>query len=676
MSGSLPPWICQDVCNTPYQLPHPVNMNNTPLQQYQYQADAPQPCYDQQQSSGDYDRQSNSFIPFPQSGAPPNVPQLPMHAATTQANPQYPFLPHLWSPQYVSQPQESLQPYPTYEFPGQPPWSNWQGPLHPQQQMYSGHIPQMVNVPHAHGFPHGEPQQFLHAPSYTTPHGGSAMSSGRSKERKRCGGRSANAARKRKAVDDNSMTGESSSGALKRIKSHASNGFRTTSTAVGPSNHQTFSMTGMQFDLRDQSRGSGMQGNQYRSLPQNGSSRPLSQVPQGYYNHNGGPSQVWQRQNESQETSVSTPQFREPPIVHQNGDRGQQKPTFNNGSVPPSFPKSDSGKMNNPAIFLRGASLLRYVCIRRGKIEPYSRWFITDKGEIMLLASLHTGQNPSALHVTGAADTGVPFLSVREARSREEAEECFKTVLITLAKVQTVHKRLVALTQPVIQSQGSSNTHNGSQGFHRLTDNFAGPSGHPLPTPARTPVRTPVQPDTVEQTLPPIPIITVEDTDTTDTSPVVEISTTPTQPESLRLRNEDSGEPEDGPEAPPCPPSPVDRPPTPLECSDEKPSGATDDQVESAEEENGGPSDGSLVGALIMDMPWFNERSASSHKNGEEPVASASTSTISTKGPSTVSGDDHYERVYNEFMDADEAGEPLLSEEDADADAEVPTSSS
>lgn len=220
--------------------------------------------------------------------------------------------------------------------------------------------------------------------------------------------------------------------------------------------------------------------------------------------------------------------------------------------------------------------------------------------------------------------------------------------------------------QPVASTSTTSN------GFQPSTDYFSRPSGQTHPTPARTPVqpeamiqtqndfqqsadclaspsvhslpaRAPVQPTTI-QAPPPIPVITVKDTDTTNALSVDDAwSTAPAQAESPEVQNEDSGEDE-----PELPPSPVPCSTTLL--TDEKQAHTAGGQVKTEEETSGNTLE-RILSAVITDMPWYKEYVDSAHE--EQPVAS--TSTTSVEDPSTTdddgaTDDKEYHRVYNEFM--------------------------
>ncbi|SJL12146.1 uncharacterized protein ARMOST_15567 [Armillaria ostoyae] len=224
-----------------------------------------------------------------------------------------------------------------------------------------------------------------------------------------------------------------------------------------------------------------------------------------------------------------------------------------------------------------------------------------------------------------------------------------------------------------------------SNGFQPPTDYFSRPSGQTLPTPARTPLqpdaafqtqndfqqsagylanpsvyslptsaRAPVQPTTI-QAPPPVPVITVEDTDTTDTLSVDDAwSTAPAHAESPEVQNEDSGE--DEPELPPCLASLVHCPNTLL--TDEKQAHTTGGQVK-IEEETGGNALERPRSTVITDMPWYKEHIASAYE--EQPVASTSTTSVgdpSTTDDDGATDDKEYHRVYNEFMvNDDEEGD-------------------
>ncbi|KAK0211190.1 hypothetical protein DFS33DRAFT_1298069 [Desarmillaria ectypa] len=433
---------------------------------------------------------------------------------------------------------------------------------------------------------------------------------------------------------------------------------RMTSAAAGLSGGQSFMMTGMQFNAGDQFEASGAQSSQYMSLPQNRGSTSFSQVPQGYYNQNGALPQAWNVPYGTNGSSqIVHPYSQDPSVVDRYRDRGQHKLAFNN---------RPTGSMT--ARLLWRQSLLKYVHRAGGKMNPYHRWFIANGSEIMLLVSLHT-QRPGALYSTGAVSTHVPSFTLREVLNEDEKRVVYRRVLTILATVLAKHERTVASNHSM---GGVSYMQNGSNGFQRSADNFAGPSRHSLPTPARTPV----QPDAAIHAPAPAPVITAENTGTVGTLPVNNASPTPlAQPESPGIRNEDSGE--DGPELPPCPTSPIDRPPTPL--VDENPADTADNQVKTEEQKSGGTSE-RPHSAVITDMPWFKEHFASVHQ--EQRVASTSTTSAGdhcTTDDDGAADDLEYDCVFNEFMVNDEDedenaddkclfGSPLLSQKDADED--------
>ncbi|KAK0239596.1 hypothetical protein EDD85DRAFT_787861 [Armillaria nabsnona] len=638
------------------------------------QPNAPSISYQQQPESRTHSDEewSSPSVPYPHSNAPSNLYQQSLQDTTTPVEPPSVAPSDDGIRQYISRQQQSMQLYTDYEYHDQPPESYWPRQLYPQQPTYPDDFHRIVNSPHR--FPHEAPQQFRGAPNHAVLSGGNASAGLHIEDQSRYGGMSAKAAGKRKAVDDdeddNSRYGESSSGTMKRFRSNASTQqmvmapppvphpdfnatgtMRAPSTAVVPSSRPYFEMTGMQFNADDQFEGT--QSHQHMRSTQNGSSTSRSQVPRGYYDQNDAHPQGWQARNAQYETNVSSQS------VHQSSQVSSVVDQY-------------SGRQHSSirVIVFQSVSLLRELLRTRCQGQPGDRWCVANGTEIVLVRVLHQGR-PGTFRYTDIASIGARICTLRVVCDPYEKAHVHRNAVHTLLTILDRHRNTVASRY----MGGTSHTQNGSHGFQQSAGQPSGPSGHSLPTPARTPLqpdngsngfapstdyfshssghilptpaRTPVYPDAAVQTQhdfqqsadyfagpslptsaltpvqpvpiqapPPVPIITVEDTDTADALSVDDFwSTAPVQSESPRVRIPDSGEDE-----PELPISLVDRPTTLL--PNEKQAYTAGEQVKTEQETSGGTLE-SPCHTMITDTPWSRKYVLSAYE--EQPVASIST---------------------------------------------------
>ncbi|PBK78727.1 hypothetical protein ARMSODRAFT_947700 [Armillaria solidipes] len=390
---------------------------------------------------------------------------------------------------------------------------------------------------------------------------------------------------------------------------------------------------------------------------QNGSSTSRSQVQRGYYDQNDARLQGCQAPNAHYATNVSSQS------VHQSSQVSSVVDQYSGRSQHSSI----------RVIVLQSVSLLRELLHTRCKGQPGDRWGVANGTEIVLVRVLHQGR-PDISHYTGIASIGAPICTLRLVYNPYEKALVYRIAVKALLTMLGNHGSTVANRY----TGGTSHTQNGPHGFQQSAGHFSGSSGHSLPTPARTPLqsdsgsngfapstdyfshpsghtlptpaRTPVHPDAAVQTQngfqpsmgyftspsghslptsartpaqpvplqapPPVPTITVEDTDTTGTLSVDDFwSTAPVQSESPRVRIADSGEDEPG-----LPISLADRPTTLL--PDEKPADTVGEQAKTEEETSGGTLERPCH-TVITDTPWYRKHILSAYE--EQPVTYTST---------------------------------------------------
>ncbi|KAK0482552.1 hypothetical protein IW261DRAFT_1606396 [Armillaria novae-zelandiae] len=634
MSDPLPPHVPQDVQETPYQQQYYAHANGASVHQNPPQPGAAHSHYSQHQKriyadnhqdsshshysqhnppSISYQPQWNSLpVPYSHFNVPSYPYQQSQNASTPAATPSVAPSDH-GTRQYISRQQQSTQMQYTKQEYGQPPESYWPRQRYPQQPTYPDGFHSIVNVSHRSGA-HEAPQQFRDAPNAVLP-GGNASAGLRVEQQKRHGGLSAKAAGKRKAVandDDDSRFGESSSGSMKRFRSHASAqqvptmapppasnpNFNATGVMRAPSSSPFFEMSGMYFQANHQFEASGTQSHQQMSSTQNGSSTLRPQVPRGYYNQDHALPQGWQAQHAHHETSNASSQTVQQSsqvssVVDRYSGRNEQSRSY--------------------ATIFQSVSLLRELLRTGCKGEPGDCWGILNEKTIVLIRVRHQ-EKPGTLRYSGIASLDTSTDRVRIITDPHEAH--FFRNLMCKRVWRTINSSGPSLPTPARTPAPDAAMHlnKGSNGFAPSAGYFPHSSGQALPTPVRTPLaptqngfqpsadyfagpsfptsaRTSVQPVPI-QPPPSIPLIT---TDVTGTLPVDDCwSTAPVQ-ESLRVQIADSGENE-----PRVPISHVDRPTTLL--PDER---HVDDSVgkQAKEETSGDLTDTPRYQEFVLEQP-------------------------------------------------------------------------